>query len=253
MTLNAVTILFQLRQFDFWISWYDILMSEEQSLGAQLRGALLDILRQLENLDSEQYDAIIFRLEQLASHIIRLCDVNLLDDAIEHYVTQAMCYLQRVEELQTEDSFTVDILQSGQRGRPCFDISHEQLNYFLHYQFSIADIAKALGVSQSTISRRMRTYGLSQRQYSPPLSDEELDSKVREVLQEFPNAGYRRVISQLVVAGLRPPQMRVRQAMQRIDPQGVAVRWLRLTPRRQYRVSGPLALWHIDGNHKLIR
>lgn len=41
--------------------------------------------------------------------------------------------------------------------------------------------------------------------------------------------------------------------MQRVDPQGVAVRWLRLTPRRQYNVSGPLALWHIDGNHKLIR
>ena len=228
-------------------------MSEEQSLRVQLRGALLDILRQLQNPDSEQFDAIIFRLEQLASHILRLCDVNLVDDAIQQYVTQAMYYLQCVEELQTENSFTVDTFRSGSRGRPCFNISCEQLTYLLNYQFSIADTAKALGVSQSTISRRMRTYGLSQRQYSPPLSDEELDNKVRVVLQEFPNAGYRRVISQLAVAGLRPSQMRVRQAMQRIDPQGVAIRWLRLTPRRQYRVSGPLALWHIDGNHKLIR
>ena len=228
-------------------------MSEEQSLRVQLRGALLDILRQLENPDSEQFDAIIFRLEQLASHILRLCDVNLVDDAIQHYVTQAMCYLHCVEELQSEYSFTVDSFHSGQRGRPCFNISCEQLTYFLNYQFSIADIAKALGVSQSTISRRMRAYGLSQRQYSPPLSDEELDSKVRGVLQEFPNAGYRRVISQLAVAGLRPSQIRVRQTMQRIDPQGVAMRWLRLTPRRQYSVSGPLALWQKDGNHKLIR
>ena len=47
--------------------------------------------------------------------------------------------------------------------------------------------------------------------------------------------------------------MRVRESMQRVDPQGVAVSWLRLTPRRQYSVSGPLALWHIDVNHKLIR
>jgi hypothetical protein len=237
----------------FWIFGYDVSMSEVQSLSVQLRGALLDILRQLENPDNDQLDAIIFRLEQLASHIIRLCDISLVDDAIQHDVTLAMHYLQQVEELQTENSYTVDIFQSGQRGRPCFDISREQLNYFLSYQFSVPDIAKALGVSQSTISRRMRTYGLSQSQYSPPLSDEELDNKVREVLQEFPNAGYRRVISQLAVAGLRPSQMRVRQTLQRIDPQGVAVRWLRLTPRRQYRVSGPLALWHIDGNHKLIR
>ena len=195
----------------------------------------------------------IFRLEQLASHIVHVCDVNLVDDTIQHDVTQAMYYLHRVEELQTENSFTVDIFQSGQRGRPCFNISREQISYFLNHQFSIVDIAKALGVSRSTISRTMRTYGLSQRQFSPPLSDEELDNKVRGILQEFPNAGYHRVMSQLAVAGLRPSQMRVRHTMQRVDPQGVAVRWLTLTPRRQYRVSGPLALWHIDGNHKLIR
>ena len=176
----------------------------------QLQDALLDVLRQLENLDSVQFDAIIFRLEQLASRIVRLCDVNLVDDTIQHDVTQAMHYLHRVEELQTENSFTVDIFQSSQRGRSCFNISREQMSYFLNHQFSIVDVAKALGVSQSTISHRMRTYGnfqQSQRQFSPPLSDEELDNKVRGILQEFLNAAYRRVMSQLAVAGLRPSQM----------------------------------------------
>ncbi len=99
----------------------------------------------------------------------------------------------------------------------------------------------------------MNKYGLAIRNNLPYLSDEELDSKIREILLEFPNAGYRRVISQLSVAGLKPSQIRVGQCMQRVDPQGVAVRWLCLTPRRKYSVSGPLALWHIDGNHKLIR
>ena len=99
----------------------------------------------------------------------------------------------------------------------------------------------------------MRDYRLPSRQNLPHLSDEKLDDKMREILQEFPNAGYHRVISQLFANGLKPPQMQVRESMRRVDPQGVAVRWLRLTPRRQYRVSGPLALWHIDGNHKLIR
>ena len=28
---------------------------------------------------------------------------------------------------------------------------------------------------------------------------------------------------------------------------------LRTFPRRKYHVPGPLALWHVDGNHKLIR
>ena len=98
----------------------------------------------------------------------------------------------------------------------------------------------------------MCDYGLPNRQNLPRLSDDELDDKIREILQEFLNAGYRGVISQLLVNGLKPPQMQVRESMRRVDRQGVAVRWLRLTPRRQYRVSGPWALWHIDSNHKLI-
>ena len=39
----------------------------------------------------------------------------------------------------------------------------------------------------------------------------------------------------------------VTEAVQRVDPEGSAVRFWR---RRQY-VMFPLKLWHIDGNHKL--
>ena len=41
-------------------------------------------------------------------------------------------------------------------------------------------------------------------------------------------------------------QMRVRTSMQRTDPEGVAMRWLSVTPRAVYHVSGPLALCHIE-------
>lgn len=223
-------------------------MDQNQAiLRVQLRGTLLDLLRQLQNLDSDRLDAVIFRLEQLASHVIRLCDINLVDDEIQHLVMDTMLKLQRVEQLNTGGPFTVEVVHSGRPGRPCLDISRDQLNYFLTYELSVPDIAQALGVSQSTLFRRMQKYGLSVRQNVAPMSDEELDEKVKGILEEFPNAGCRRVISQLTVAGLKPSQMRVRESMRRVDPEGVAVRWLRLTPRRQYSVSGPLALWHIDG------
>lgn len=39
----------------------------------------------------------------------------------------------------------------------------------------------------------------------------------------------------------------------RVDPEGVAIRWSSTVQRHKYTVSSPLALWHIDGNHKLIR
>ena len=50
-----------------------------------------------------------------------------------------------------------------------------------------------------------------------------------------------------------PTQHRVRDAMHRVDPSGVAMRWMNSIPRRSYNVTEPLALWHIDGHHKLIR
>ena len=120
-----------------------------------------------------------------------------------------MSYLQRVEELNTESPFTLDVLHSGRPGQPSLNISREQLNYFISYQFSVRYIANALGVSQSTIFQRMHDYGLQSRQNLPHLSDDELDDKIREILQEFPNAGYRRVISQLFVNGLKASQMQV--------------------------------------------
>ena len=46
---------------------------------------------------------------------------------------------------------------------------------------------------------------------------------------------------------------RVREIQRQVDPAGSVLRQLRTINRRQYQVDGPGALWHIDGNHKLIR
>ena len=48
-------------------------------------------------------------------------------------------------------------------------------------------------------------------------------------------------------------QLRIRDSLHRISPASLAVRWNETIVRRVYSVRSPLALWHIDGNHKLIR
>ena len=80
-----------------------------------------------------------------------------------------------------------------------------------------------------------------------------MDAAVREIQSaEFPNAGYRRVQPQLFLFlfGIRTPQLRVRESLQITDTDGVAMRWVSITQKAVYYVSGPLALWHTDGNHK---
>jgi hypothetical protein len=46
---------------------------------------------------------------------------------------------------------------------------------------------------------------------------------------------------------------RLRDSLRRIDTFGILNRWAEIIPRRRYNVVSPNALWHIDGNHKLIR
>lgn len=46
---------------------------------------------------------------------------------------------------------------------------------------------------------------------------------------------------------------RLRDSLHRIDTFGVLNRWAQIIPRRKYNVTSPNALWHVDGNHKLIR
>ena len=100
---------------------------EQQFLQVQLRGTLLDLLRKFENLDSDGLDTAVFRLEQLASHVLRLCDVNLVDDDIHHLITDTISKLRRVEELKaatnTNTPFVTGALYSGRPGRPALDIS----------------------------------------------------------------------------------------------------------------------------------
>jgi len=86
-----------------------------------------------------------------------------------------------------------------------------------------------------------------------PLSDEELDDFLRSAQQSHPSIGIRMARGLLHSKGHRVQRERIRQSFSRTDPIGVMQRWRDAVRRRRYNVHSPLALWHIDGNHKLIR
>ena len=155
--------------------------------------------------------------------------------------------LSEVQQQQSQRNI-VAAEGSGCVGRPRLEITVEQLKYLFSYDLTFRDVAEALGVSESTVKRRAREHGISVRDRRSNMTDHELDEVLRQIKTEFPNAGYRRVHSQLVSRGIRVSHLRVREAMHRCDPEGTAIRWLIITPRAKYCVSGSLALWHIDGN-----
>lgn len=217
-----------------------------------LRNVLLDMSRRLEqDVNEDLVDYVMFRMDQISQHLFRMS----IDTPVFHEVQRSLAVVTSLlsEAEGNMHSATPCTSQQATGGRPKFEISMEQLQYLVDWDLTSRDIAEALGVSQSTIKRRLREYGISVKGQKTDITDADLDAAVREVQSQFPNVGYRRVHSQLLVCGIRTPQLRVRESLQRTDPDGVAMRWLSITPRAVYCVSGPLALWHIDGNHKLIR
>jgi len=229
-------------------------MSATADFLVNLRLHLIDLSRRLEQDSSDDVaDYVLYRLQQVARHLSRIAASatgNVFEE-VQLSLAEITSALEDAERNWQPVSFVVR--STGSVGRPRFEISKDQLDYLVEYELKTPDIAEALGVSVSTIKRRLREFNISIRGTLTEMSDDDLDSVVRSIHTEFPNAGYRRVLSQLNLRGIKVLQRRVRESMQRTDPDGVAMRWLSITPRAVYCVSGPLALWHIDGNHKLIR
>ena len=148
-------------------------------------------------------------------------------------------------------------LTRGHLGRPSFLIDRDVLEFLLSNCFKVQDIASMLGVGKRTIERRLQEYGLGVSQTYSEISDDDLVERVQNIVKDFPHVGYRSVSSILKSEGYRIQEYRVRNAMKMTDPEGILFRRLFLTThriqRRTYSVAGSQALWHIDGNHKLIR
>ena len=117
------------------------------------------------------------------------------------------------------------------------------------------NIALLLDVSNSTIKRRLSDFGIPIRCTYTEIADNALDEVIFTILQDSPNTSYKRMTGFLRSRGLRSQQLRICESMRRVDPAVVLLRSheMRITQRRRYQVPAPFTLWHIDGNHKLIR
>ena len=95
-----------------------------------------------------------------------------------------------------------------------------------------------LCISVKTVYRRLEENGLSIRDTYAILTAQELDDIVRNIIQEFPNCGYKSMRGHLLSQGYNVQENRISEAMRRTDPDGAVVRALQIhvAPRRAYSV-----------------
>lgn len=140
----------------------------------------------------------------------------------------------------------------GTCGAPIFFIPKPVIGNLLQEGFTIKEISSILAVSESTIYRRMRQYGLSKFEFTD-IPDKDLDAEVEKVTVEFPYCGENFIKQILYQKGVKVQRMRIRDSILRVDQDGVNARKKGRLHRRVYNVKGPNHLWHIDTNHKLVR
>ena len=149
----------------------------------------------------------------------------------------------------------VQIYRSGERGCPKFIIPSQTLQFLRELRFSWTQISKLLGISRRTLFSIRQALGFEA--VDPGvfscISNSELQERIREIKRLRPDAGMRMVKGVLHSQGIHTSFLRVRDALYDVDPVGTTSRWASVVGRRQYSVHSPNSLWHIDGNHKLVR
>ena len=230
-----------------------------------LRAIAVDLVQDMRRMldeDSVTADRIEYHisvLDRLLRGLMLVFRPNLDGNEILSMIASVQNVISSLEGAITQlDSsvsvgYSPPVLFVGERGRPKLDISRQMLEYFLDHRFAATRIAMLMHVSLSTVRRRMAEFGLSVQSRYSNMSDGELDRIVTTIMHQHPHCGYRMIQGFLASLGHRVQQNRVRDCLIRLDPEGVIARWNCTVHRRSYSVATPNALWHIDGNHRLIR
>lgn len=170
-----------------------------------------------------------------------------------HYWATRMTNIRRLTV--TLPSLRIEsVNMTGNQGRPSLSISKELLEDLRNYGYSWTEISKILQVSRWTVHRRVREFNLQHLDRFSDITDDELDQLIRGYISRHGNTtGESYLIGFVKSQGIRVQRDRVRSSLTRVDPENTALRWACVITRRVYSVPRPNALWHMDGNHALIR
>ena len=215
-------------------------MDVSAEVAAVLRRVLRDLLPILENREStsiDSYECLVTRIEVLHRQLNQLSyhypGGQTLIDIVKQLGELLQCLYDLLSDLPATDYQAATTVRDGP-GRPRYAILEEHILHLVNSGFTCLQISQMLGVSLRTVRRRMEGFNIRVSDTYSTLSDTELDRLITDIQNDFPNSGYTMMAGHLLARGHRVQQIRIRESMIRIDPDGVASRWFRSIQRRSY-------------------
>ncbi len=187
----------------------------------ELAEALIEVCRGVQrilttyevNRDPDELDFLVYQVNTLYRIVIPLssCSSEVVEVLVEVGVSLSLLQeVQRSERVVSTGNYVPQLVPGNGRGRPRLNIQKEQLEYLLHLGFKCPQIAAVIGVSLSTVRRRMTEYGLSVTALYSNITNRELDTLITQIMGNFPNCGYRMVEGHLLRQGHRITHARIR-------------------------------------------
>ena len=121
-------------------------------------------------------------------------------------------------------------------GRPIIHVTRERLNELLALNLSHTQIAKVLGICRTSLYKKMAEYGIDHKERYSAMSDDHLDSTIQQIYRNQHKMGEVMLMGHLRARGYNVQRKRLREAIDRVDPEGVKERKANAIKRRVYSV-----------------
>jgi len=138
------------------------------------------------------------------------------------------------------------------KGRPKLDVTKEEILHLKHLNYSWTKIADILDVSRQTLYRRLQEFGIDSSKFTA-ISEPDLDTTLSDIKASHSSCGEVMIQGHLLHSGIKVQRERLRAAIHRVDHTNTVNRHSSVVRRRVYMTAHPNAVWHLDGNHKMIR
>ena len=144
------------------------------------------------------------------------------------------------------------VLAGNCKGRRKLDVTKEEILHLKSLNYSWTKIAEILDVSRQTLYRRLQEFGIDSSKFTS-ISESDLDTALTNIKSSHSSCGEVMMQGYLLHSGIKVQREKLRAAIHRVDHTNTVNRHSSVIRRRVYTTPHPNAVWHLDGNHKMIR